>query len=148
MRNLWTRALWGGVTGIAAMDIILGAGRRAGLVKLNLLGGLAGLISTRGVAYSASGGILGFVIHMLIGVLWALIFALGVRNFRSRHNLVLGIINGLLIWLLWGLILPPLGITAQPWSLGISTTIITLLASLAYGVATGYTLSEDILAIN
>ncbi len=28
----------GGVTGIAAMDIILGAGRRAGLVKLNLLG--------------------------------------------------------------------------------------------------------------
>ncbi len=83
MRNLWTRALWGGVTGIAAMDIILGIGRRAGLVKLNLLGGLAGLVSARGVAYSASGGILGFVIHMLTGVLWAQ----GIRHSGKEFSL-------------------------------------------------------------
>lgn len=147
MRNLWTRALWGGVTGIVAMDIILGIGRSAGLVKLNLLGGLADLVSTGGVAYSTSGAILGFVIHLLIGVLWALIFAIIIRNLHSRHNIILGVMNGLVVWLFWGLLLPPLGITPQPWSLGTPNTIMTLLASLAYGFATGFATSEELLAI-
>lgn len=147
MRNLWTRALWGGVTGIALMDIILGIGRSAGLVKLNLLGGLANLVSASGVAYSTSGAILGFVIHLLAGVLWALLFAVVVRNMHSRHNLILGLINGLVVWLLWGLILPPLEITPQPWSLGTPNTIVTPIASLAYGLATGIATSEDLLAI-
>lgn len=146
MRNLWTRALWGGITGIAAMDIILGIGRSAGLVKLNLLGGLADLVSTGGIAYSTSGAILGFVIHLLAGVLWALLFAVIARKLHSGHNLILGLINGLVVWLLWGLILPPLGITPQPWSLGTPNTIMTLIASLVYGLATGIATSEDLLA--
>jgi uncharacterized membrane protein YagU involved in acid resistance len=129
------------------MDIILGIGRSAGLVQLNLLGGLADLVSTGGVAYSTSGAILGFVIHLLAGVLWALLFAVIVRNLHSRHNLILGLINGLVVWLLWGLILPPLGITPQPWSLGTPNTIMTLIASLVYGLATGIATSEDLLAI-
>lgn len=147
MRNLWIRSLWGGITGIIAMDIILGIGRSAGLVKLNLLGGLADLVTTQGVAYSTSGTILGFVIHLLIGVLWALVFAIAVRNLHSRHNIILGVINGLVVWLFWGLLLPLLGITPQPWSLGTSTTIMTLIASLAYGFATGFATSEELLAI-
>ena len=147
MRNLWTRALWGGVLGTSAMDIILGIGKTSGLVRLNLLGGLADLVSTRSIAYSTSGTILGFVIHLLAGVLWALVFATTIRNLHSRHNLILGIINGLLVWLLWGLVLPPLGITPQPWSLGTSNTIVTLLACLTYGLATGLATSEEVLAI-
>ena len=82
MRNLWTRAL-GGVTGIAAMDIIWNR-QKSGLVKLSFLEDWR-TYKHPGVAL-CRGGILGFVIHMLIGVLWALIFALAVRKFRSRHN--------------------------------------------------------------
>ena len=146
MRNLWTRALWGGVAGITAMDIILGIGRSAGLVQLNLLGGLADLVSTSSSLFYQRRN-LGFVIHLLTGVLWALLFAVVVRNLHSRHNLILGLINGLVVWLLWGLILPPLNISPQPWSLGTPNTIITLIASLVYGLATGIATSEDLLAI-
>ena len=145
MRNLWTRALWGGITGIAAMDIILGIGRSAGLVKLNLLGGLADLVSTGGIAYSTSGAILGFVIHLLAGVLWALLFAVIARKLHSGHNLILGLINGLVVW-------PPgtdpsaSGNYSTTVESGTPNTIMTLIASLVYGLATGIATSEDLLA--
>jgi uncharacterized membrane protein YagU involved in acid resistance len=141
--NIWIRALWGGVIGVTVSDIILVLGRAAGAVGLNLLGSLAYLFTTQGVAYTPSGMILGFVIHLLLGALWALVFASVVRAFHSRHNVIAGLINGLLVWLVWGLALPPMGLGPQPWSIGTSTTVLTLISSLAYGLIVGYTVSEE-----
>ncbi|HHW18588.1 MAG TPA: hypothetical protein GXX30_06780 [Firmicutes bacterium] len=143
MRNLWTRALWGGVIGVIVKDAILLLGRGTGWVKTNLLASIAGIVTSRATAASPSGMILGFVIHVLWGAVWALLFTAVVRAFHSRHNIIAGIINGLVVWLLWGLVLPPLGMGTQPWILGTATTVFTLLACLAYGLAVGYAVSEE-----
>lgn len=66
MRNVWTRALWGGVVGVLVMDAILLLGRAGGWVRTNLLTALASPLTTPGVAASPSGMILGFVVHILI----------------------------------------------------------------------------------
>lgn len=142
-RNLWTRAMWGGVAGIVASDLILTVARASGGMKVNLLAGLANLVAAKWVSNTPSGMILGFVLHLLAGVLWALIFASVVRALHSRHNLIAGAINGLLLWLLWGLVLPPLGITPAPWAAGTATTVFSLLAILSYGLAVGYAVSEE-----
>lgn len=143
MRNLWTKALWGGIVGIVLKDVILVIGRSAGWVRLNLLASIADVFTAKTVAFSPSGMILGFVIHLLWGAAWGLLFAAAVRALHSRHNLIAGIINGLLVWLLWGLVLPPAGMGPQPWVLGTSTTLMTLIASLAYGLSVGYAVSEE-----
>lgn len=143
MRNIWTRALWGGAVGIVAMDAILLLGRAGGWVRYNLLSSLASPFTTRGVAFSPSGMILGFVIHILVGAVWALLFTAVIRAFRSRHNVIAGVINGLLVWLLWGILFPPLGLGSAPWNLGTSTTAFTLAASLAYGLVLGWFTSEE-----
>jgi len=143
VRNLWTKALWGGIVGIVLKDMILLIGRSAGWVRLNLLASIADVFTARTVAFSPSGMILGFVIHLLWGAAWALLFTAAIRVLHSRHNLIAGIINGLLVWLLWGLVLPPAGMGPQPWVLGTPTTLVTLLASLAYGLSVGYAVSEE-----
>lgn len=145
MRNIWTRALWGGAAGVAVMDAILLLGRAGGWVRSNLLAALASPFTTPGVSASASGMILGFVIHVILGAIWATLFTGLVRAFRSRHNVIAGIINGLVIWLLWGILFPPLGLGAAPWNLGTSTTAFTLVASLAYGIILGWFTSEEFL---
>lgn len=145
MRNVWTRALWGGVVGVLVMDAILLLGRAGGWVKTNLLTALASPLTTPGVAASPSGMILGFVVHILLGAVWATLFTAVIRSFRSRHNIIAGIINGLLIWLLWGILFPPLRLGASPWSLGTSTTAFTLTATIAYGVILGWFTSEEFL---
>jgi len=142
-RNIWTRALWGGVIGITAADLLLAIARAAGGMQVNLLAGLADLVAAQWVAYSPSGMILGFVIHLLAGALFALLFAAIIRSFNSRHNLIAGAITGLLLWLIWGLALPPLGITPAPWAAGTATTIISLLSTLIYGLILGYAVSEE-----
>lgn len=143
-RNIWTRALWGGIAGTIAGDLILLLGRIAGGVKIDLFGDLARLLTTAGVAKSPSGMILGFVVHLLFGTLWALFFTAMVRVFHSRHNTALGIVNGLILWLLWGLILPPARVAPAPWAMGTATTIFTLVQTLAYGLVVGYITSEDV----
>jgi len=147
MKNIWTRALWGGAAGIVAMDAILILGRAAGWVRSNLLSSLASPFTTRGIASSPSGMILGFVIHVLLGALWAVLFTAVIRAFRSRHNVIAGIINGLLIWLLWGVLFPPLGLGPAPWNLGTSTTAFTLASTLAYGLILGWFTSEEFVGV-
>lgn len=142
-RNIWTRALWGGVVGIIAQDAILLVGRAAGWVKTNMLSSLSRLFTTEVVSGTPSGQVLGFVVHVLAGAILALIFAAIVRALHSRHNLVGGIIFGLLIWLAWGALSAPSGIASAPWNAGTSTTIFTLLGSLAYGLILGYAVSEE-----
>lgn len=142
-RNIWTRTLWGGVIGIVAADLLLAIARAAGGMQVNLLAGLADLVAARWVAYTPSGMILGFVIHLLAGALWALLFAAVIRSFNSRHNLVAGAISGLILWLLWGLALPPLGISPAPWAAGTATTVISLVSTLLYGLIVGYAVSEE-----
>lgn len=142
-RNLWTRALWGGVIGTAIQDAILLIGRGAGWVKTNMLSSLARLFTSQGVSNTPSGQILGFVVHILAGAILAIIFAAIVRALHSRHNLVSGIIFGLLMWLAWGAISAPSGLASAPWSLGTPTTLFTLAGSLAYGLVLGYAVSEE-----
>lgn len=143
MGNIWTRALWGGITGIIAQDIIMVIGRAGGWVKLNLLASIAALLTSRSMSTTPSGMIVGFVVHLLIGAAWALLFTAVVRAFHSRHNIIAGIINGLLIWLLWGLLLPPLGMGPRPWGVDTATTLFTLAGTLAYGLIVGYAVSEQ-----
>ncbi|MGI6644068.1 MAG: DUF6789 family protein [Bacillota bacterium] len=143
-RNIWTRALWGGVIGTVASDIILLIGRATGALRTDLMAGLANLFTTSHVANTTSGMILGFVIHLLFGALWALLFTSVIRALHSRHNLVAGIINGLILWLLWGITLPPAGVASAPWSSGTATTLFTLASTLAYGIIVGYFTSEEV----
>lgn len=142
-RNLWTRALWGGVIGTVVQDIILLIGRAAGWVKTNMLSALARLFTTQGVSTTPSGQILGFVVHILLGAILAIIFAAIIRTLHSRHNLIGGVIFGLLMWLAWGALSVPSGLASAPWSLGTPTTIFTLAGSLAYGLILGYAVSEE-----
>ncbi len=146
-RNIWTRALWGGVIGVIAEDLVFAIGRAGGWMRINLLSALAGVITSRPVASSPSGMILGFVVHVLASILWALIFTAVIRAFHSRHNLVAGLISGLLMWLLWGLTLTPAGITPAPWTMGTPTTIFTLVGTLAHGVAIGWAVSEEAVGV-
>jgi len=145
MRNMWTRSLWGGVAGVVAKDLILLIGRSGGWLKLNLLASIASLFTTRGMASTPSGSILGFVVHVLWGALWALLFTAVVRAFHSRHNVIAGVINGLVVWLLWGLVLPPAGMGPRPWNVDTATTLFTLVGTLAYGLIVGYAVSEEAL---
>jgi uncharacterized membrane protein YagU involved in acid resistance len=142
-RNLWTRALWGGVIGTVAQDLILLIGRGAGWVKTNMLSSLARLFTTQSVSTTPSGQILGFVVHILTGAILALIFAAIIRALHSRHNLIGGVIFGLIMWLAWGALLAPSGLASAPWSLGTPTTLFTLAGSLAYGLILGYAVSEE-----
>jgi len=142
-RNLWTRALWGGVIGTVAQDVLLLIGRGAGWVQTNMLSALARLFTTQAVSTTPSGQILGFVVHILIGALLAIIFAAITRALHSRHNLIGGVIYGLLIWLAWGALSAPSGLASAPWSLGTPTTLFTLAGSLAYGLILGYAVSEE-----
>lgn len=142
-RNIWTRALWGGVIGTIAQDAILLIGRGAGWVKTNMLASLSRLFTTEAVARTSSGQVLGFVIHILAGSLLALLFTAIVRSLHSRHNLVAGLIFGLLMWLAWGAASAPSGLASAPWSLGTSTTLFTLAGSLSYGLILGYAVSEE-----
>ena len=142
-RNIWTRALWGGVIGIAVEDAILLLGRSAGLVKLNMLAIMARLLTSASVSTTTSGMILGLVIHLLAGAILALVFAATVRTLHSRHNIIAGLIFGLLLWTLMGAALAPSNISSAPWSLGTPTTIFTLVATLAFGLVIGYAVSEE-----
>jgi uncharacterized membrane protein YagU involved in acid resistance len=142
-RNLWTRALWGGVIGTVVQDIILLLGRGAGWVKTNMLSSLARLFTTQGVSVTPSGQILGFVVHVLAGAILAIIFAAIIRALHSRHNLIGGLIFGLLMWLAWGALSAPTGLASAPWSLGTPTTLFTLAGSLVYGLVLGYAVSEE-----
>lgn len=142
-RNLWTRALWGGVIGIVVEDAILLIGRSAGWVRLNMLAIMARLLTSAGVSTTTSGMILGFAIHLLAGAILALIFAAIVRALHSRHNIISGLIFGLLLWIAMGAAFSPSSIAAAPWSLGTPTTIFTLVAALAYGLILGYAASEE-----
>jgi hypothetical protein len=142
-RNIWTRALWGGVVGIVVEDAILLVGRGAGWVKLDMLAIMARLLTSSTVAATPSGMILGFVIHLLAGAILALIFAALVRALHSRHNIISGLIYGLLLWILMGAALGPSGVSSAPWSLGTPTTLFTLVAALAYGLVLGYAVSEE-----
>lgn len=142
-RNIWTRALWGGVIGTVVQDAILLIGRGAGWVKTNMLASMSRLFTTDAVSRTPSGQILGFVIHVLAGAILALVFAAIVRALHSRHNLVGGIIFGLLMWLAWGAASAPSRLASAPWSLGTPTTIFTLVAGLAYGLILGYAVSEE-----
>jgi hypothetical protein len=145
-RNLWTRALWGGVLGTVVKDAILLIGRGAGWVRINWLASMARLFTTAGVAATASGMILGFVIDLLAGAILALIFGALVRALHSRHNLIAGLIFGLLLWLIAGAVFAPSGISPAPWSMGTSTTIATLVAMLSFGLVLGWTVSEEAVA--
>jgi hypothetical protein len=142
-RNIWTRALWGGVVGIVVEDAILLVGRGAGWVKLDMLAIMARLLTSSTVAATPSGMILGFAIHLLAGAILALIFAALVRALHSRHNIIGGLIYGLLLWILMGAALGPSGVSSAPWSLGTPTTLFTLVAALAYGLVLGYAVSEE-----
>lgn len=142
-RNIWTRALWGGLLGTTAQDLILWIGQAGGWVKLSLLPSLASLVAPRGVAWSPSGTVLGFVIHLIAGTAWALLFTSFVRTLGSRHNMVAGLFNGLLLWLLWGIALPPAGITPAPWSVNTATTLFSLASTVAYGLVVGYCVSAE-----
>jgi len=142
-RNLWTRALWGGVIGIVAKDAILLIGRGAGWVKVNWLAAMARPFTSPGVASTSSGMILGFVIDLLVGAILALVFAAIMRALHSRHNVIGGLIYGLLLWVIAGAAFAPSGISPAPWSVGTSTTITTLIAMLAFGLVLGWTTSEE-----
>ncbi|MGI6631779.1 MAG: DUF6789 family protein [Bacillota bacterium] len=142
-RNIWTRALWGGVIGTIVQDAILLIGRGAGWVQINMLASLSRLFTTEGVAWTPSGQVLGFVVHILMGAILALIFAAIVRALHSRHNLISGLIFGLLMWLAWGAAAGPSGIATAPWNAGTATTLFTLVGSLAYGLILGYAVSEE-----
>lgn len=142
-RNIWTRALWGGVIGTIVKDLILIAGRSAGWIGVNWLAAMARLFTTAGVSTTSSGMILGFVIDLLLGAILAIIFASIVRSFHSRHNIVAGLIFGLLLWLVAGAIFAPTGLSAAPWSMGTGSTIGTLVAMLAYGLSLGWMVSEE-----
>jgi uncharacterized membrane protein YagU involved in acid resistance len=143
MKNIWTRALWGGIVGVIVADAILYLGRAAGWMQINILSSLASLFTTQGIASSTSGMILGFVIHLLLGIAWAIIFTAIILAFRSRHNIVAGVVNGLIVWLIWGLLFPPLGLGPGPWNMGTATTMITLLSALSYGLIVGYAVSIE-----
>ncbi len=143
-RNIWTRALWGGVVGTVVKDAIMLIGRSAGFIRVNWLAAMARLFTTAGVSTTSSGMILGFVIDLLIGAVLAIIFVGIVRAFHSRHNIVAGLIYGLLLWLIAGAALAPSGISSAPWSLGTGTTIGTLVAMLAFGLVLGWMVSEDV----
>jgi len=124
-------------------DAILLVGRGAGWVKLDMLAIMARLLTSSTVAATPSGMILGFVIHLLAGAILALIFAALVRALHSRHNIIGGLIYGLLLWILMGAALGPSGVSSAPWSLGTPTTLFTLVAALAYGLVLGYAVSEE-----
>ncbi len=143
-RNMWTRALWGGIIGTVASDIILLLGRGTGAVRIDVLAGLANLFTSTALSKTPSGMILGFVVQLLFGAVWAVLFTAVVRAFHSRHNTVAGIINGLLLWLLWGLILPLTNVASAPWAQGTATTLFSLAATLAYGVILGYITSDAV----
>ena len=143
-RNIWTRALWGGVVGTVVKDAIMLLGRSAGWIKVNWLAAMARLFTTAGVSTTSSGMILGFVIDLLMGAILAIIFVGIVRSFHSRHNIIAGLIYGLLLWLIAGAAFAPSGIASSPWSLGTSTTIGTLIAMLAFGLVLGWMVSEDV----
>lgn len=145
-RNIWTRALWGGVVGTVVKDAILMLGRSAGWVRVNWLAAMARLFTTAGVSTTSSGMILGFVIDLLMGAILAVIFAAIVRSFHSRHNIIAGLIYGLLLWLVAGAAFAPSGIAASPWSMGTGTTIGTLVAMLSFGLVLGWTVSEEAVA--
>ncbi len=142
-RNIWTRALWGGVMGTVVKDAIMLLGRSAGWIRVNWLAAMARLFTTAGVSTTSSGMILGFVIDLLAGAILAAIFAAIVRSFHSRHNIIAGLIFGLLLWLVAGAAFAPSGISPAPWSMGTGTTLGTLVAMLAYGLVLGWLVSEE-----
>ncbi|MGE5580520.1 MAG: DUF6789 family protein [Bacillota bacterium] len=143
-RNIWTRALWGGIIGTAVKDAIMLVGRSAGWIRVNWLAAMARLFTTAGVSTTSSGMILGFVIDLLLGAILAIIFVGIVRAFHSRHNIIAGLIYGLLLWLIAGAAFAPSGIAAAPWTLGTGTTVGTLIGMLAYGLVLGWMVSEDV----
>jgi hypothetical protein len=124
-------------------DAILLIGRGAGWVRINWLAAMARPFTSAGVAATPSGMILGFVIDLLAGAILALIFAAIVRALHSRHNIVAGLIFGLLLWVIAGVAFAPSGISSAPWSVGTSTTIVTLAAMLVYGLVLGWAVSEE-----
>lgn len=142
-RNLWTRVLWGGVIGITVEDLILIIGRGAGWVKLNVLAIMARVLTSPGVSVTTSGMILGFVIHLIEGAILALIFAAIVRALHSRHNIIGGLIYGLVLWIIMGAVFRTPSISAALWSFGTPTTVTTLIGALAYGLILGYAASEE-----
>lgn len=85
---------------------------------------------------------MGFVVHLLGGALGAIIFAAIVRALHSRHNLVAGIVFGLVAWLAWGALGSVGGLSPAPWNQGTSETLFTLLGSLSYGTVLGWITSD------
>ncbi|HHY95664.1 MAG TPA: hypothetical protein GX513_11765 [Firmicutes bacterium] len=137
-QRIYGRAIVAGAAGIAVKDLILQGAVALGWARYNLWAVLAQRYSLAPTAGFLSQAVVGLSLHVAIGVMWALLWAGVLRTgcFANFGWVMLGLANTVVIWMGWGITFPLLRLGPAPWSLGFSTTIITLFSDLGYSLVT------------
>lgn len=143
--------------GIAVKDLILQGAVTLGWARYHLWGALARwrLGPSALTGNSLAVGLVGFSLHLLMGVLWALLwstlFSLLRRGTRREPRIpraararvpwspldnwvIAALANTMVIWTGWGITFPLLGLGPAPWEEGAQTALITFLSDLGYSL--------------
>lgn len=126
------QGLIGGLAAVAAMTMLMLIAPKMGLPDMNIgqmLGGFMG--------FSAA---IGWTIHVMIGVIWAMIYVFFVRGKLSFRPAAKGMLFSFIPWLLMQLIVMPMmgmGVFSSANPLMFKMITGTLMAHLVYGLVLG-----------
>lgn len=100
----WSLALWAGVLGGLAMTFLMTLGRMMGMVEANMAM-YQGCIITRKDG-GAGTWMAGLMMHLVLSVLIAVLYAFAFEEIWGRASWWLGAINAVVHWILGGMVLP------------------------------------------
>lgn len=134
-------ALWGGIAGIAGgLVFFLVWLLAAGPLVVQVLESIA--LGTTHITNPVIGFASHIVISIIIGILYAEVLSMWMSRPRYRHAILPGLLNGVIWWVIGGLVILPLllGMPPQFAAAFTPTALVDLAAHLVYGVVTALVL--------
>jgi hypothetical protein len=100
----WWSAIWIGIVGGIAMSLMMALARAMGLVNASIERYEGCMITGK----DEGGGTktAGFVMHLMISAIIGIIYAWGFAQFWGEATWALGLLGGLIHWLIGGMLLP------------------------------------------
>lgn len=106
-----------------------------GGIVFGMMMAMMGMLTTIAGMLHSTSPVVGFAIHMMISIVYGLIFGvLGTRFLNSwARGLLAGLVYGVILWVIGPLIMMPLMLGGTVFSFG-PTTLLSLMGHMIYGV--------------
>jgi hypothetical protein len=137
----WKRAIWAGIVGTILFNIVM----YIDMAVTGIPADIPALLGSKLVGEEGSAALfVGHLVHLLNGIVLAIIFAALIPHMPGKNNIVKGMLFAVaeLIGGVWLFMLPIMGAGFAGLGMAAAIPVITLLRHLVYGIGIGWVYRE------